>query len=211
LARFFSVRLLRQRLRGRAGSWHSSTPSVPAGHAIGATLHVSTKGPQFRIVSGDSSLDYGAKLFREHADWLLRAPTLPIASASPPRSQSLRRFRSPTPVAAGWGPALRCLQSCPDLPPSVAPCSPPSRTLRATSRWPGGALTATARDILALNRPGRRNGTQPNRETSIAGSARLFPPMPISEQAGYFHGMLGDRDCIIRILVRVSDGRLSVS
>src|SRR5271165_560145 len=51
---------------------------------------------------------------------------------------------------------------------SVAPCSPPSRTLRAArrARWPAAILDRGCARRLGVVRPGRRNDPcQPNQET----------------------------------------------
>src|SRR6476646_2692876 len=49
---------------------------------------------------------------------------------------------------------------------SLAPCSPPSRTLRAASRWPEAILDRSCAQRLRELRPGRRNGSQPRNTRS---------------------------------------------
>ena len=69
---------------------------------------------------------------------------------------------------------------------SLAPCSPPSRTLRAASRWPAAILDRSCAQRLRELRPGRRNGSQPNRETPDQPRDWLSLPTPNSEEAVYF-------------------------
>src|SRR5712671_938117 len=66
---------------------------------------------------------------------------------------------------------------------SLAPCSPPSRTLRAASRWPAAILDRSCAQRLRELRPGRRNGSQPNRETPDQPRDWLSLPTPNSEEA----------------------------
>src|SRR5712672_2085080 len=66
---------------------------------------------------------------------------------------------------------------------SLAPCSPPSRTLRAASRWPAAILDRSCAQRLRELRPGRRNGYQPNRETPDQPRDWLSLPTPNSEEA----------------------------
>src|SRR4051812_709617 len=68
---------------------------------------------------------------------------------------------------------------------SLAPCSPPSRTLRAASRWPAAILDRSCAQRLRELRPGRRNGSQPNRETPDQPRDWLSLPTPNSEEAHY--------------------------
>src|SRR3954452_11216391 len=68
---------------------------------------------------------------------------------------------------------------------SLAPCSPPSRTLRAASRWPAAILDRSCAQRLRELRPGRRNGSQPNRETPDQPRDWLSLPTPNSEEAIY--------------------------
>src|SRR6478609_3275289 len=71
---------------------------------------------------------------------------------------------------------------------SLAPCSPPSRTLRAASRWPAAILDPSCAQRLRELRPGRRNGSQPNRETPDQPRDWLSLPTPNSEEAILFIG-----------------------
>ena len=66
---------------------------------------------------------------------------------------------------------------------SLAPCSPPSRTLRAASRWPAAILDRSCAQRLRELRPGRENGSQPNRETPDQPRDWLSLPTPNSEEA----------------------------
>src|SRR6476620_5132848 len=66
---------------------------------------------------------------------------------------------------------------------SLAPCSPPSRTLRAASRWPAAILDRSCAQRLRELSPGRRNGSQPNRETPDQPRDWLSLPTPNSEEA----------------------------
>src|ERR1700712_2468474 len=66
---------------------------------------------------------------------------------------------------------------------SLAPCTPPSRTLRAASRWPAAILDRSCAQRLRELRPGRRNGSQPNRETPDPPRDWLSLPTPNSEEA----------------------------
>src|SRR6201747_925104 len=66
---------------------------------------------------------------------------------------------------------------------SLAPCSPPSRTLRAASRWAAATLDRSCAQRLRELRPGRRNGSQPNRETPDQPRDWLSLPTPNSEEA----------------------------
>src|SRR5207344_2268447 len=68
---------------------------------------------------------------------------------------------------------------------SLAPCSPPSRTLRAASRWPAAILDRSCAQRLRELRPGRRNGSQPNRETPDQPRDWLSLPTPNSEEADF--------------------------
>src|ERR1700733_13266301 len=88
----------------------------------------------------------------------------------------------PAPSASSlWGPSRS----------SLAPCSPPSRTLRAAqARWPSAILDRGCARRLGVVRPGRRNGPfRPNQETSQVGRALpsskgLGPqPTPNGEEA----------------------------
>src|SRR3979409_1670914 len=72
---------------------------------------------------------------------------------------------------------------------SLAPCSPPSRTLRAASRWPAAILDCSCAQRLRELRPGRRTGSQPNGETPDQPRDWLSLPTPNSEEA--FLTMLG--------------------
>src|SRR6476660_5757128 len=68
---------------------------------------------------------------------------------------------------------------------SLAPCSPPSRTLRAASRWPAAILDRSCAQRMRELRPGRRNGSQPNRETPDQPRDWLSLPTPNSEEAEF--------------------------
>src|SRR6478736_6154457 len=81
---------------------------------------------------------------------------------------------------------------------SLAPCSPPSRTLRAASRWPAAILDRSCAQRLRELRPGRRNGSQPNRETPDQPRDWLSLPTPNSEEAllSWLLGILLSSECL---------------
>ena len=93
---------------------------------------------------------------------------------------------------SGNGPSSAGCPTC----PSLAPCSPPSRTLRAArkravARRRGRAILdrGCARRLAGF-RPGGRNGAQPNREASDEGVTGTKPPTPNSEEPLVPSGLL---------------------
>src|SRR5277367_725138 len=72
----------------------------------------------------------------------------------------------------------------------LAPCSPPSRTLRAAqARWPSAILDRGCARRLGVVRPGRGNGPfQPNQETRQVGraapSSKGSPPSTHAKRRG---------------------------
>ena len=132
---------------------------------------------------------------------------------SPSRAASVR-----APVAAGWYRASSCLLSPLDLVLSVAPCSPPSRTLRAAHGgwWPAAILDRGCARRLGVVRPGRRNGPfQPNRKTSVHKQERSLPPTPDSEEAFLIYSILSSSpasflSCSNSLLLRLLTAQLDV-
>src|SRR3954470_1773911 len=97
---------------------------------------------------------------------------------------------TPTPAAAGLVSRMVISSALAPARLSLAPCSPPSRTLRAASRWPAAILDRSCAQRLRELRPGRRNGSQPNREPPDQPRDWLSLPTPNSEEADYWASLM---------------------